>query len=74
MKNKIFKTSIIFIMILTMTMTNFIFVGANLVSYAADNVATNHKNVDFEAYFKEEEKNALFLRVSVKDILMVKSH
>lgn len=66
MKNKIFKTSIILVMILTMTMTNFIFVGANLVSYAADNIATNHKNVDFEAYFKEEEKDTLFLRVSVK--------
>ena len=66
MKNKIFKTSIILVMILTMTMTNFIFVGANLVSYAVDNMATNHKNVDFEAYFKEEEKDTLFLRVSVK--------
>lgn len=66
MKNKIFKTSIILVMILTMTMTNFIFVGANLVSYAADNIATNHKNVDFEAYFKEEEKDALFLRINVK--------
>lgn len=66
MKNKIFKTSIILVMILTMTMTNFVFVGTSLISYATDNMTTNHKNVDFEAYFKEEEKDALFLRVNVK--------
>ena len=43
MKNKIFKISIILVMILTMTMTNFIFVGKNLISYAVDNITTNHK-------------------------------
>ena len=36
-------------------MTNFIFVGSSLVSYALDAVATNHKNVEFKAYFKNEE-------------------
>lgn len=80
MKNKIFKTSIVLSLLLTMTMANFIFVGKGLISYAADNVATNHKNVEFEAYFKNqegkqtetlekqlnEEETFLYLRVGVK--------
>ena len=66
MKNKIFKISIVLVMILSMTMTNFIFVGANLISYAADEISTNHKNVEFETYFKEGEEEALYLRVNVK--------
>lgn len=80
MKNKIFKTSMILSLILTMTMANFVFVGKGLISYAADNVATNHKNVEFEAYFKNqegkqvttlekqlnEEETFLYLRVGVK--------
>lgn len=57
MKNRAFKISVILVMILTMTMTNFIFVGHSLITYAADGVATNHKNVEFKAYFKDEEGN-----------------
>lgn len=55
MKNKILKTSIILIIIASLTMTNLIFVGSSLISYALDAVATNHKNVEFKAYFKNEE-------------------
>lgn len=80
MKNKVFKISVILVMILSMTMTNFIFVGKSLISYAADGTATNHKNVEFEAYFKEEEgkevttlekeakkeETFLYLRLNVK--------
>lgn len=65
MKNKVFKISVILVMILTMTMTNFIFVGANLISYAVDNVATNYKNVEFQAYLKND--TTLSLQVSVKN-------
>ncbi len=80
MKKKTFKISVILVMILTMTMTNFIFVGHSLITYAADGFATNHKNVEFRAYFKDEEGNEvtalekdtkvedtfLYLRVNVK--------
>ncbi len=80
MKNKVFKISVILVMILSMTMTNFIFVGKSLISYAADGIATNHKNVEFEAYFKDEEgkevttlekeakkeETFLYLRMNVK--------
>lgn len=80
MKNKIFKISMILVMILTMTMTNFLFVGKNLISYAVDDITTNHKNVEFTAYFKDkegkevttlekpqnEEETFLYLRFNVK--------
>lgn len=80
MKNKIFKISMILVMILTMTMTNFLFVGKNLISYAIDDITTNHKNVEFAAYFKnkegkevttleklqDEEETFLYLRFNVK--------
>ncbi len=80
MKNKVFKISVILVMILTMTMTNFVFVGKSLISYATDEITTNHKNVEFKAYFKnkegrevttleqevKEEETFLYLHVNVK--------
>ncbi len=57
MKNKIFKTSIILLMILTMTMANFVFVGKGLISYAQEAISTNHQNVEFKAYFKDADGN-----------------
>ena len=69
MRNKVLKISVILVMILSMTMTNFIFVGSSLISYAADSIngATNHKNIEFKAYFKnEEEEEFLYLHVNVK--------
>ena len=51
MKNKIMKVATIIILIMTLTLTNFIFVGSSLISYAANEAETNHKNIDFNAYF-----------------------
>ena len=53
MKNKILKISVVILLIMTLTMTNFIFLGSNLISYAADTMSTNHKNIEFDAYFKD---------------------
>lgn len=53
MKGKILKVSVIIVLILAMTMTNFIFVGNSLISYALDNISTNNSNVEFSAYFKD---------------------
>ena len=53
MKSKIFKISVIIALVITLTMTNFIFLGSSIISYAADNISTNHKNVEFDAYFKD---------------------
>ena len=57
MKGKIFKIGVVILLIMTLTMTNFIFLGSSLISYAADNVATNHKNIEFSAYFKDSNGN-----------------
>lgn len=57
MKGKIFKVGIILLVILTMTMTNFIFVSNCLISYALDNISTNNNNVEFGAYFKDDKGN-----------------
>lgn len=66
MKNKIFKISVILVMILTMTMTNFIFVGSSLISYALDNNNnTSHNNIEFNSYFKNEKGE----KVSSLDVL-----
>lgn len=57
MKGKILKISVAIILIMTLTLTNFIFVGSSIVSYAMDGIATNHKNIEFEAYFKDKDGN-----------------
>ena len=53
MKNKVLKISVVILLIMTLTMTNFIFLGSSLISYAADTISTNHKNIEFDAYFKD---------------------
>ena len=56
MKSKILKISITIILIMALTMTNFMYLGLGLISYAADNsIETNHKNVEFDVYFKNSE-------------------
>lgn len=54
MKGKILKASVIILLIITMTIANFIFVGNTLISYALDNISTNNNNIEFSAYFKNE--------------------
>ena len=54
MKKGILKISVVILLILTLTMTNFIFLGSNLISYAADAISTNNKNIEFDAYFKDD--------------------
>lgn len=58
MNKKILKTITILMLITTLTMANFVLICADAVSIAADAInadeATNNKNVDFAAYFKNE--------------------
>ena len=49
MKSKILKTVIVLMLLASLTMVNFIYVGAGFISYAASNSTTNHKNVQFTA-------------------------
>ena len=64
MKNKVLKIVIVVILLTALTMANFIYVGYGLVSYAANSIATNHQNVEFDAQLKEG--NILSLLINVK--------
>ena len=59
MKNKILKISMIILLIMTLTLTNFIFVGSSLISYAASAVETNNKNIEFDAYFVNGDNQSI---------------
>ena len=63
MKGKIFKTITAILLLMVLTMTNFIYVGVGLVSYAESNVATNNQNVEFGAQIVNGKLN---LELSVK--------
>ena len=60
MKNKVLKTLIVALLIMTITMADIALVGMNLVTYALENIdnATSNDNVKFAAYFKTEEVEA----------------
>lgn len=51
---KILNKVIAMIIILAMTMSDFLLVGSNLVSYAVDTAKTSDSNVEFYAYFTKE--------------------
>lgn len=65
MKSKILKTVIVLMLLASLTMVNFIYVGAGFISYAASNSTTNHKNVEFTAELKDNK--TLSLEVAVKN-------
>lgn len=63
MKQRIMKAILATLLITTLTMANFILLGINVVTYAVDNLTeektTNHKNVEFMAYLKNEKGEKL---------------
>lgn len=63
MKNKILKLITVMLLAITLTMTNFIYVGVGIVSYAKSSIATSHENVEFDAKLKED--NILSLSINV---------
>lgn len=60
MKNKVLKVAVIVLVIMAMTISDFILVGMNIV-HAINNIndSTNHENVKFATYFKTEEGKEL---------------
>ena len=59
MKRRILKAIIVSVLIMLLTMADFIFVGYNFVIAVSENlegqnVTTNIQNVDFDVYFKQE--------------------
>ena len=84
MKEKILKIGITIVLIATLVMTNFIWVGYGIViamyeELEAQNITTNVKNVDFDAYFLNDgskthskqgnisEEQTLILNINVKE-------
>ncbi len=61
MKQKFLQVITSVLLIITMTIANFLLICVDVVSYAADAInadkSTNHKNVEFMAYFKDENGN-----------------
>ena len=83
MKNKILKIFVTILLIMTLTMTNFVFLGYEVLAayeeLESQNIVTNVRNVEFDAYFVNGEQRAhskesdldnketLVLNVNVKD-------
>ena len=60
-KNKLINKLVAFVLTLVLTMIDFMPLGTELVSYAANSLetATNNKNVVFDCYFKDENGTEL---------------
>ena len=65
MKGKILKLVTVMLLLITLTMINFIYVGVGFVSLSAENISTNHRNIEYTAELKSE--NLLTLTVTVKN-------
>ena len=65
MRSEVFKIVVAILLVMTLTMVNFIYVGAGIVSYAAEDISTNHRNVEFTTELKNE--NTLTLQINVKN-------
>ena len=63
MKENILQKITAVLLIVTLTMANFLLLGVNMVTYAAELATmdrnTSHKNVEFMAYFKDAQENEL---------------
>lgn len=65
MKGKVLKTLMVILLLITLTMANFIYVSESIISYAGSDSETNHKNVEFTVNLKDG--NILNLGVLVKN-------
>lgn len=80
-RGKLTDKIIAIILLISLTITDFLFVGKSLISYALDVVKTNNANVEFTAYFMDntgvklekiekeiqDENTKLYIEVSVKN-------
>lgn len=65
MKGKIIKIVTVMLLLTTLTMINFIYVGVGFISLAAETISTNHRNIEYTAELKGE--NLLAVSVTVKN-------
>lgn len=72
-KKKIIQKIVAILLVIIITLADFSIIGANVISYALDMVATNSDNVEFFAYFineKEENINNIESEINKKDLKM----
>lgn len=76
MKEKIFKTIVVCILIMTLTMFDFITLGQHIV-IAMDDSTTNIRNVDFSVHFNEksniQQGDSLIFNIEVKETGVLKN-
>lgn len=76
MKEKIFKITLVCVLIMTLTMFDFIALGHSIV-IAMDNATTNVKNVDFDVQSNEKANIAqgdkLTFKIAVKEVGVLKN-
>lgn len=67
MKNKVLKSAIAIMLIIALTIADFVLLGTNLVTYALENIndSTGNKNVKFAAYFKTEEEKVSHINYQI---------
>ena len=75
MNQKILKIIIVLMLVVTLTMANFVLLCAYVVTYAADTInadkSTNNKNVEFTTYLKNdkgEKVNSLDAKINAEDL------
>ena len=58
MERRMIKKLLAMLMIIAIISTDFLVLGSNLISYAAEsNSLTNNKNIEFSTYFKDDKGN-----------------
>ena len=69
MKGRVLKVITVIMLIMTMTMANFILLGNGIVSYAADIIGseqnTSHKNVAFSASLQTDAEENVDLKAKM---------
>ena len=75
MNQKILKIITVLMLVVTLTMANFVLLCADVVTYAADTInadkSTNNKNVEFTTYLKNdkgEKVNSLDAKINAEDL------
>ena len=69
---RIIKKYVSILIVLTLTVADFSWVGINLVSYAADTIATNNDNVYYNAYFDTSNQvTEVDAEVNKKDLNLI---
>ena len=71
-RGKFIQKIVAVLIIMVMTLADFSLIGANVISYALDMVATNSDNVEFSAYFIKQEEGKQQLLTETDSVINAK--